>query len=105
MITEPRHTSGSCEVKGRLPPLETKWRAIVAGALHRNPSQAQPIPVQHTWSYPYAQPTYRQTQVPVMMVDALDNNTIQDTTYWGNNQENEWEMENDQGLQQYASLP
>ena len=40
-----------------------------------------------------------------MMVDALDDNTIQDTTYWGNNQENKWETENDQGLQQYASLP
>ena len=56
------------------------------------------------WSYPYAQPTYHQTQVPVMMVDASDDNGLQDTAYWGNNQENEWEMENDQGLQQYASL-
>lgn len=39
-----------------------------------------------------------------MMVDASDDNGLQDTAYWGNNQENEWEMENDQGLQQYASL-
>ena len=37
MITEPHHTSGSCEAKSHLPPLETKWQAIVAGALRRNP--------------------------------------------------------------------
>ena len=105
MITEPRHTSGSCEAKSCLPPLETKWRAIVAGALCHNPPQAQPVPVQYMWSYPYAQPTYHQTQVPVMMVDASDDNGLQDAAYWGNNQENEWETENNQGLQQYASPP
>ena len=35
-----------------------------------------------------------------MMVDAQDDNTIQDTTFWGNNQDGAWDwQENDQGLQ------
>ena len=105
MITEPRHTSGNCEVKNHLPALETKWQAIVTGTLRRNSPRPQPIPVQHTWSYPYMQPSFRQTQNPVMMVDAPDDSGIQDTTYWGGNQDNGWEPENDEGLQQYASPP
>ena len=40
-----------------------------------------------------------------MMVDTPDDNAIEDNMYWGHNQDSGWEPENDQGLQQYASLP
>ena len=101
MITEPRHTSGNCESKNHVPPLEAKWQQTVVGMLCCTVQpQIQPIPVQYVWSYPPTQPTYQQTQTPVMMVDTQDDNTIQDTTFWDNNQDGAWDwQENDQGLQ------
>ena len=43
-----------------------------------------------------------------MMVDAHEDETTENsTTYWGNTQDGgwDWQPENDQGLQQYASQP
>jgi hypothetical protein len=109
MVTDPRHTSGSCENKARLPPLETRWRQIVTGTLRRLAQpRVQPTPIQYVWSAPQSQPAYQQGQVPVLMVDTRkDETTENNTTYWGNTQDNEWDWqpENDQGLQQYASQP
>ena len=101
MITELHHTSENCESKNHVPPLEAKWWQTVVEMLHCTVQpQIQPIPIQYIWSYPHTQPTYQQTQTPVMMVDAQDDNTIQDTTFWGNNQDGAWDwQENDQGLQ------
>ena len=108
-VTEPRHMSGNCDNKTRLPPLETKWRQIVTGTLRRIAQpRVQPTPIQYVWSAPQPQLTYQQAQTPVLMVDTHEDETAQNAAYWGSNQDDGWEWqqpENDQGLQQYASQP
>ena len=109
IVMEPRHMSGNCDTKTRLPPLETWWRQIVMGTIRRvTQPRVQPTPIQYVWSAPQPQITYQQTQMPVWMVEAHKNNTTRDTGHWGNPQDTKWEwheLENNQGLQHHAGQP